>query len=178
MPKMTPGYTRNVIRRALSAIVDREPTRREIDELWAYFRSTCAYCGAALVRSAREGHIDHLESASSGGYHRISNRVLACRACDSEKDDKPWRSFLKTKVPDARIRGSRVRRITEWAAAGNLAAPGIPDPTALEEEAARAIDAFDGAVRRLRAAVDGGGRPKRKVRYKIPPSTGLVLRRA
>jgi 5-methylcytosine-specific restriction endonuclease McrA len=76
MPKMTPGYAKNTMRRTLQAVVDTEPTNKEISILWEYFGSACAYCGLPLKKENREGHIDHLVSTTKNGVNHISNRVL------------------------------------------------------------------------------------------------------
>ena len=115
MPRITPGFVRNMIRRSLSEIVDSAPAKKDIAEIWRFFKSECAYCGKVLERGKKEGHIDHLISASSGGPNHLSNRVLACSTCnEKEKLDTPWDLFLERKIKDARFRRQRMKKIREW----------------------------------------------------------------
>lgn len=114
MPKMTIGYANNVIRRALYELVDPPPTKEQLDELWEFFNSKCAYCGKRLTRSRREGHVDHLVSSASGGRNHVSNRVLSCARCNEEKLDLPWQRFLHIKSATKRQFESRKRKIDEW----------------------------------------------------------------
>jgi hypothetical protein len=52
---------KNKMRRCLAAILDPHPSGAEVEELWDYFQSSCAYCGIPLAhisvwigRSGRE----------------------------------------------------------------------------------------------------------------------------
>ena len=56
MLKYTVSQAKNLMRRAIREIVDPGPSRAEIDELWACFDNTCAYCGAGVER--RKAHLD------------------------------------------------------------------------------------------------------------------------
>jgi len=115
MPVPTPGYVKNIIRRCFQEQVDKSPTKKQTTEIWEYFDSTCAYCGVALNRGNKEGHIDHLVSASQGGSNNVSNRVLSCARCnEKEKRDKNWKEFLEKKVIDEDKRKERIERITRW----------------------------------------------------------------
>ena len=79
MPAQTPSYAKNTIRRTLRAIVDPEPSKKMVNDIWAHFQSQCAHCGVLIERSSRTGQIDHLVSQSDGGSNHLSNRVLSCR---------------------------------------------------------------------------------------------------
>jgi 5-methylcytosine-specific restriction endonuclease McrA len=50
----------------------------------------CAYCQASASRL----EIDHVHPRSRGGSHRVSNLVIACRACNQAKADQPIEVFL------------------------------------------------------------------------------------
>lgn len=50
----------------------------------------CAYCQASATRL----EIDHAHPRSRGGSHRVSNLVIACRACNEAKADQPIEAFL------------------------------------------------------------------------------------
>jgi hypothetical protein len=148
MPKMTPGYAKNTIRRALRAVVDPEPTAMEIKELWAHFDSACAYCGRQLSKVDRGGHIDHLVS---GGTNHISNRVLACPPCNGdEKRESNWKEFLELKcASDVGMFNQRSQKIQSWRKA-NERLPARIKESELEKEIEQAVGAFDSAVANLR----------------------------
>ena len=115
MPAPTPGYVKNMIRRSLREILDPSPKRKEFEKIWEFFKSQCAYCGLRLKKKNKEGHIDHLVSASSGGANHISNRVLSCANCnEKEKLDMPWTKFLLQKNPDNNLAAQRREQILIW----------------------------------------------------------------
>ena len=104
MPRVTPALAKNTIRRALRAVIDAEPSRAAIAELWKHFESRCAYCGRVLDKPLREGHIDHLAPTTRGGTNHLSNRVLSCSSCNGdEKRERDWREFLREKNSDAGV---------------------------------------------------------------------------
>mgnify|MGYP001615645828 CR=1 FL=1 len=153
MPGMTAGYAKNIIRRALRAVVDPDPTPSEVAELWDFFGSACAYCERPLKRGAREGHVDHLDPATAGGTNHISNRVLSCASCNGdEKRESPWLDFLRIKVKDRTLFDSRCQRIEAWVSRHTTARPGRFDSELLKRETERAVVAFDEALARLRRA--------------------------
>ena len=110
------SLAKNSIRKTLWGIVDKEPTKRELKVLWAHFESQCAYCGMALKREERKGHIDHLEANRSIGRNHISNRVLACHICNGDqKREMDWQQFLALKCGDDQaLYVSRRSTILEW----------------------------------------------------------------
>jgi hypothetical protein len=155
VPIYTPGWVKNMIRRSFRELVDPAPKRKQLDPLWSFFKSRCAYCGRKLDRAKKEGHIDHLIPASQGGSNHASNRVLSCATCnEKEKLDVPWKQFLKCKIANDRIRASRQRRIEEWRKRqGADAATLSPERRELVDKASeKAILAYDREVRRVRKA--------------------------
>jgi hypothetical protein len=147
MPKMTPGYAKNTMRRTLRAVIDPEPSALEIAKLWEYFGSVCAYCECPLRRGNREGHVDHL---ISGGTNHISNRVLSCPACNGdEKRDEDWLVFLQKKTLDQQIFRARRNRIESWNESTKSQEQSRIDAQ-VQIEIDRAISAFDNAVANLR----------------------------
>jgi len=140
------------MRRALRAVLDPELKDQQRDELWAYFNSECAYCGKPLSREQREGQADHLVPTALGGTNHLSNRVLSCGSCNGDhKRERDWREFLEEKVQDLETLTTRRARIEQWT---DAVAPVLEaaDLELLERETARAINAFDTAVRVLREA--------------------------
>lgn len=151
MPKMTPGYAKNTMRRTLRAVVDPEPTAKEISSLWEYFSSACAYCGMSLQKESRKGHIDHLISATKGGVNHISNRVLSCSICNGdEKGESHWLEFLTRKVKDPSLFVSRKRKIEKWISLMSPSNRNIVNHKLLEQVTNKAIEAFDNAIDTLR----------------------------
>lgn len=89
------------MRRALRAVLDREPTRSEKARVWVNCKSTCAYCGKKLVRATRNVHLDHLVHRAP---KHISNRVFSCGICNGdEKRDRDWLEFLREKASTKRV---------------------------------------------------------------------------
>jgi len=152
MPKDTPSMAKNKMRRCFAAILDPHPSKSEIAELWQYFDSMCAYCGAKLNRSSRTGHLDHVCSTSEGGGNSIHNHVLSCARCNGdEKREESWVTFLARKVTDPRIASVRKARIQEWLSREQTSP--IFDPVKkqnAEAVIAAAIKSFDEAVEQLR----------------------------
>ena len=144
---MTSGYAKNTMRRALRAVIDREPSASEIAKLWEYFGSACAYCERPLSRGNREGHVDHL---ISGGTNHISNRVLSCPACNGdEKRDEDWLVFLQKKTLGQQIFRARRNRIESWHESTKSQEQSRIDAQ-VQIEIDRAISAFDNAVANFR----------------------------
>ena len=48
----------------------------------------CFYCGYPLTNGGRGFVLDHLVPRSKGGGDGPTNRVAACRLCDSKKRDR------------------------------------------------------------------------------------------
>jgi len=143
---------KNKMRRSLLAIVDPHPSRTEIDLLWSYFQSCCAYCGVTIPRDSRTGHIDHVVSSALGGSNCIYNHVLSCARCNGDdKREEPWESFLAKKVCDTALFTERHARISTWLSrsSGSL----LPPDTRAHVDAiiGHAIGSFDSAVQELRA---------------------------
>lgn len=144
---------KNGMRRALRALFDTLPTPAEQARLWAYFDSSCAYCGQTLVLSERLGHIDHLVAHSMGGTNNIHNHVLACSRCNGdEKREEDWEVFLERKVAALDVRAARHARIKTWMEQTPPAS--LPDQEmreAAEAIIARAVLDFEAAVEQMRA---------------------------
>ena len=154
MPGETPGYVKNMIRRCFREQIDRSPTDSQTKKIWEYFQNSCAYCGRTLDRKNREGHIDHLVSASQKGPNHISNRVLSCATCnEEEKLDKDWRVFLEQKVPDRSLREKRMKRIEQWMVTQGAGCFTIAEGLLQESErlADIAVRAFDSGIEKIRS---------------------------
>ena len=157
MPKDTPSMAKNKIRRALMAILDPYPSTSEVNDLWAYFGSACAYCGRAIVKASRTGHMDHVLSAAQGGTNSVHNHVLACAICNGdEKREESWEVFLAAKVQDPVQASERSARIKSWLARhdGDTLSPELQAEA--EAIVAEAVGSFDEAVKKLRALRGSG----------------------
>jgi hypothetical protein len=156
MPPISLAFAKNVARRAFTQLVDPAPNAGAVERLWAYFEGRCAYCERPIDRSRKEGHIDHLLSASAGGGNDLSNRVLSCASCnEKEKRDAPWDEFLLAKAPDAESHRARAARILTWQRDNAAPQPG-PDRELLAlaraagDEVALLIDQKAAEIRRSR----------------------------
>lgn len=151
MPKMTAGYAKNTIRRALRAVVDPEPSEKEVAEIWDFFSSALT-----VVASSRRGCgrvMSILVPATAAGTNHISNRVLSCSGCNGdEKGDEPWLNFLRAKTKDQTLFKNRRKRIEDWMSRNTPPNPSAINSELLKRVAERAVAAFDEAVTRLRRA--------------------------
>ena len=142
MPATTVSYAKNIIRRVLISLVDPPPTRAEINLLWKYFNSRCAYCDKLIDRASKEGHIDHLVPAANGGRNCLANRVLSCASCnEKEKLARPWEPFLSEKCGDETLFEVRREKICEWEMANAEQMPLSDSVLATAEAAARRMQA-------------------------------------
>ena len=124
MPAPTAGYVKNMIRRSFRELVDPSPTRKEVQAIWQFFCSQCAYCGKEINKARKEGHIDHLVSSARGGSNNVSNRVLSCATCnEKEKLDMPWEDFLAQKSHDTIAASRRKKRILKWRSKHKMTMP-------------------------------------------------------
>ncbi|GFD74088.1 HNH endonuclease [Alteromonas marina] len=155
MAKDTPSMAKNKIKRCLWAIYDQHPKKSEVDSLWTYFESKCAYCGVEIERSSRTGHVDHLIPSAEGGSNSIHNHVLACARCNGdEKREEDWLTFLSKKSGKSSIFEQRRSNIEEWL---SLMPPNGTN-TALKSEVEKVVDKalkdFDSAVAQVRSLIN------------------------
>lgn len=154
MPKVTTAYVKNVIRRSFREIIDPAPDKEAVSKIWLFFGSMCAYCGKTLDKLKKEGHIDHLISASQKGANHLGNRVLSCATCnEQEKLDLPWESFLQAKLKNEIVFQERKRKIIEWLGMNKLFpqdAQVLKEIDALADEVA---EYFEARVKKAKAIV-------------------------
>lgn len=155
MSKDTPSMAKNKIRRSLVAILDPHPTGAEIEKLWAYFGSTCAYCGVSIQRGSRTGHLDHVLSSAQSGCNDVHNHVLSCARCNGdEKRDQAWQDFLARKSQSAAINTARREKIEAWLAMAPACAISADADEKLHQLIGEVIAHYDEAVAQLRALRD------------------------
>ena len=99
--------------------------------LLAKWEQQCAYCGATGLPL----EIEHVIPQSHGGSNRVANLVMACRACNLAKGDKPLEDFLAdrpellTRIQAQRkapLKDAAVANSTRWALHERLGALGLP----------------------------------------------------
>jgi DNA-directed RNA polymerase subunit RPC12/RpoP len=66
----------------------------------------CQYCGATAASSGAHLHLDHLTPRSRGGLDVAANLVLACRRCNSRRQDMRLSAWCSALGLDS----SRIRR--------------------------------------------------------------------
>lgn len=140
------------MRRSLGAIFDPPPSKTEVDRLWGYFESRCAYCDTMINRESRTGHLDHLEPSSEGGSNNIHNHVLSCARCNGdEKREKPWRLFLQEKSETSQAFQAKNEKIIQWLS--QAPALGLSPEVRAESESIvkEAIENFERSVEKMRA---------------------------
>ena len=154
---------KNKIRRCLKAILDPHPSVKDIDALWEYFGSCCAYCGNPICRASRKGHIDHAISSSLGGTNAIHSHVLACDRCNGdEKREEPWELFLQKKCTSQGtsqdVLALRSKRICDWISVQHKSSA-LSDPdmqvraNAIIDAALESFDKSVADIRKLRRGV-------------------------
>jgi hypothetical protein len=143
---------KNKMRRSLGAILDPHPSRDDVNRLWSYFDSSCAYCGLRIHRESRGGHLDHVLAASLGGGNSIHNFVLSCARCNGdEKREAPWESFLADKCPHVGEASQRRGRIYDWLAKAAASSRSVEETARFEAIVSEALESFDHAVRQVRS---------------------------
>lgn len=80
----------------------------------------CAYCGASAATSGAHLHLDHLTPKVAGGRDVASNLVLACRRCNSARQDmtlSQWAAYAAVKygitISPRAVRAQARRRLRE-----------------------------------------------------------------
>jgi len=86
---------------------DKYGTKEQRRDIWNKTGGRCYYCGVALNPFTPGGlTYDHMIPQSRDGEHLIENLVLACKSCNSSKNDKTveeYRVYIRTKTGTARI---------------------------------------------------------------------------
>ena len=79
--------------RKLNAIIE------DVDEqkIYELYDHACIYCGSEENLS-----LDHVVSLAGGGAHCEDNLVVACRSCNSSKNDTPLEEWAQTR-PDLQV---------------------------------------------------------------------------
>ncbi|GCE29089.1 hypothetical protein KDA_45730 [Dictyobacter alpinus] len=92
---------------------------------------TCSYCGKKDIPL----QIEHIHPRANGGTNRISNLCLACEKCNSAKDTRDIKDFLKKKpevlkkiLAQAKspLKDAAVVNVTRWALHEHVKATGLP----------------------------------------------------
>ena len=69
-------------RRAAERAVESDATSEQINELFKSAKDSCAYCG---VTGDWKRSLDHVMPLCLGGGHTVSNLMVCCFECNSEK---------------------------------------------------------------------------------------------
>jgi 5-methylcytosine-specific restriction endonuclease McrA len=75
----------------------------------------CVYCGDAMEYGHPCLTLDHVRPQEHGGVNHERNLVCCCRSCNSAKQDKSTKAFIKylaAKGHDADTVSARIRRNT------------------------------------------------------------------
>ena len=86
------------------------PKVAQKQELLDYFGHCCCFCGCEITaKSLSQDHLIPMNKANLG-LHAWGNVVPCCKACNNEKQQRPWREFLvgKTSGDVARDRTLRI----------------------------------------------------------------------
>lgn len=76
-----------------------ETDYEEVKQIFDMFEDRCAYC--LVVESAETGTIqlEHIKAMDRGGRHHVSNLVIACKSCNSKKQNRPLIEFYRMHPP-------------------------------------------------------------------------------
>lgn len=69
-------------------------TASEMRRVLAESLGLCAYCG-----ERRPLTLDHVDPLALGGHHDVGNAAMACRSCNSSKNDTPLLIWLASRGP-------------------------------------------------------------------------------
>ena len=152
MAKDTPSMAKNKIKRSLGAILDPHPSAKEVTMLWAYFESSCVYCGLIMERKSRIGHLDHVIAQADGGNNSIYNHVLSCAKCNGdEKREMDWFLFLNQKSNNSALLETRKLKIENWLNKSTTVNIEATDIDESERIIAVALEQFDESVKAMRS---------------------------
>lgn len=70
----------------------------------------CVYCGATQESSGAHLHLDHLVPRAAGGADTADNLVLACRSCNTSRQDAPLATFCQARGLRAQAIWAQARR--------------------------------------------------------------------
>lgn len=71
----------------------------------------CVYCGATEQSSGAHLHLDHLTPRVAGGSDSAENLVLACRSCNSARQDMPLAAWCRLRGLESRRVRAAARRV-------------------------------------------------------------------
>lgn len=76
---------------AYNARPNRESLSKRLGKVARLIKSrdghACVYCGRTAAQSGSHLHLDHLTPRNAGGQDVATNLVLACRRCNSARQD-------------------------------------------------------------------------------------------
>lgn len=92
----------------------------------------CIYCSRTADESGAHLHLDHLTPKAHGGEDVATNLVLACRRCNSARQDKllpAWQNyaleFLGLKFCTRAVRAQALSKLPELPRAASKVKPGV-----------------------------------------------------
>lgn len=118
---MRARYTTQAGRARHSSRPNRESISKRLGRVALQIRErdghACVYCGATEKSSGAHLHFDHLTPRSQGGSDEPTNLALACRSCNSRRQNKSLAQWARVAVEmtfTARsIRAQARRRLPE-----------------------------------------------------------------
>lgn len=101
-------YSTQVGRAKHSVRPNRESLSKRLGKVAAQIKARddhrCAYCGRDAEESGAHLHLDHLTPKSDGGGDEPANLVLACRRCNSARQDMTLAQFAAYAAVKYRLR--------------------------------------------------------------------------
>jgi 5-methylcytosine-specific restriction endonuclease McrA len=92
-------YTTQVGRARHSSRPNRESLSKRLGKVAVLIKQrddhACVYCGATQETSGAHLHLDHLTPKSHGGQDVATNLVLACRSCNSARQNMTLSQWVR-----------------------------------------------------------------------------------
>ena len=99
MDQTAARYTTQLGRATHSARPNRESLSKRLGKLAKQIKARdgnkCVYCGATEESSGSHLHLDHIDPRSKGGADEAENLVVACRSCNSRRQDQSLAAWAK-----------------------------------------------------------------------------------
>lgn len=102
-------------RREHAARPNRESLKKRLGKLARRIAARdghcCVYCGATAASSGAHLHLDHLLPRALGGADTADNLVVACRSCNSSRQDTRLAPWCRSIGLDPRAVRRQARRV-------------------------------------------------------------------
>ncbi len=100
-------------------------------QVWEDGARVCHYCDKKLpkptipasaggTKASKNTHLDHVIAQAKGGSDDLSNLVVCCKRCNTEKGDRDYLAFLTSRLTQAETQTSRLKALIVAFHAGKI----------------------------------------------------------